>query len=110
MRYLWKYLKIDVISLIETQINNNLLDSTQNVYENLFRSELQASLFSYNKNEIINKRQQGGILTSIYRDTSKLVAGIGSDPLGLGKWNWIDLEYNNIKTRFITSYQYVQSR
>ena len=43
------------------------------------------------------------------KDLAELVASMGLDPLELGRQNWIDLEYNNIKTRFITGYQYIQS-
>ena len=46
----------------------------------------------------------------MYSKTSQIVPGMGSNSIGLERWNWVDLEYNSKKTRFITGYQCIYSQ
>ena len=55
LKHLWKRLHVDIISLIETQINHHLLDTTYNINENLFHSDLHFTIMSSNRNELIIK-------------------------------------------------------
>ena len=64
---------------------------------------------SSNSKELIAKHQQGGVLTALRGDINKVITGSGADNLGLGCWNWIQLQYNNKKIRIITTYQCVKS-
>ena len=40
---------------------------------------------SSNRHELIEKHQQGGILTALRRENMKLITSTGTDPLGLGR-------------------------
>ena len=57
-----------MISLVETKVNKDLLASTQDINESLFRSDQQVIILSSNINKLITKRQQRGVLTTAHRD------------------------------------------
>ena len=68
-----KVLKVDIIGLVETQINPNMLQSKSILTDNLFRAKANFYIFNSNSNEIIGQRQQGGVLTSIRGEYVNLV-------------------------------------
>jgi len=47
--------------------------------------EIQVSIFSFNKNKLINKRQQGSVLTLVRGELSQIVHRIDLDPMVLGR-------------------------
>ena len=73
---------MNLISLVKPKVNRDLLDATQNITKNLFRAESQTTLFSYNKNKLINKRQHSRVLTTIWGDFIKIIKSAGSDLIG----------------------------
>jgi len=103
-------MEVNIISITEIQINPLLLYQKRDLRDSLFCAEQYTCLLNNNSNELINKRQQGGILTSVRGEYSNLVKGSGFDPSNLGRWNWLDLHYNQKKIRIITAYRYVKSR
>ena len=52
-----KVLKVDIIGLVETQINPNMLQSKSILTDNLFRAKANFYIFNNNSNEIIGQRQ-----------------------------------------------------
>ena len=61
LKHLWKRFHIDIISLVETQINYHLLDSTHDANENLFRGDQHFTTMSSNSKRLIAKHQHGGV-------------------------------------------------
>ena len=55
-------------------------------------------------------RQQGGVFTGITGSMSEVVIASGSDPTGLGRWNWIQLKGQSSSTYIITAYQCAESK
>ena len=73
MRYIFKYLDLDLIFLIETQVNPLLLDKTYDILNNILSSGLSSHVMSNNSRELIRRRQQGGVFISIRGEYSNLV-------------------------------------
>ena len=73
------------------QINYYLLDATCDINENLFRGDLHFTIMSSNRNELITKHQQEGVLIALRGEVNKIIAAFGADDSGLGRWNWIQL-------------------
>ena len=59
---------------------------------------------SFNRHELIGKYQQGSVFIALCGENMKLITSIGTDPLGLGRWNWVQMECNGRKIRMITAY------
>ena len=108
--YLWRRLNVDLMSLVETQAQPALLDATCNTPSTLFAHETHVTKLSNNSNELINKHQQGGLMSSVRGECCKLVTATSCDPTGLARWQSIDLKNANGKIRFITAYQGVPSK
>ena len=104
LRRLWSKLDADVVSLVETQINPSFPSNNQSLHYALFRNQLASYIHNNNSNELINHRQQGGVLVVIRGQASRHATATGSDPTGLGRWNYIDLSHNNRKVRIISAY------
>jgi len=49
-------LKVDLIALNETQINNDLMQQSNSVLENLFQGDNHVTIMSHNKYEVIGTR------------------------------------------------------
>ena len=77
LKYLQKRLKIDIITLNKIQINNDLMQQSQRVSDNLFRGESHVTIMSHNKHELIETRQQGGMLTTIKGKYVKFIVESG---------------------------------
>ena len=110
LRRLWTRLEVDLINLIETKINPSLLSRVSDFKDNLFRSSIHHTIFANNSNEHLGVRQQGGVLSSARGDIASFCVGSGADPLKLGRWTWIDLQFPLKKVRMITAYNCVKSR
>ena len=100
----------NLIAITETQINPVLLDSSFNIPELLFQSDLYVARLSNNSRELIGKHQQGGVLFVVRGDLCSLATASDSDNSSLGRWNSIDICNENIKLRMITTYRYVRSK
>ena len=107
--HLWSNLETDVVSLSETQINPSLLNHKDYHHYALFRHQPASSIHNNNSNELIGKRQQGGIMMAMRGEVSKHATVTGADPTGLGRWNYIDLENYSNKIRIISAYKSVKS-
>ena len=97
----WKYkrlrniisrLQVDAVSLVETQINPAVVSPTFSMRNKLFLQKESVSILTNNKQENLGMRQQGGVFTGITGSMSEVVIASGSDPTGLGRWNWIQLK------------------
>ena len=106
---MWSKLETDVVSLAETQINPSLLTHKDSLHYALFRHQPASSIHNNNSNELIGKRQQGGIMMAIRGEVSKHATVTGADPTGLGRWNYIDLVNDSNKVRIVSAYQSVKS-
>jgi len=53
LQRLWNVLDPDLISITEMQLNPNLLDSSYNIPESLFKSDLYVARLSNNSREYI---------------------------------------------------------
>ena len=109
LRHLWSKLDTDVVSLVETQINPSLLRNKDSLHRALFRHQPASSIHTNDSNELISKRQQGGVMMAIRGQVSKCTTETGSDPTGLGKWNYVDLSNGDRRVRIISAYQSVKS-
>ena len=109
LRHLWSKLETDVASLAETQINSSLLTHKDSLHCALFRHQPASSIHNNNSNELIGKRQQGGIMMAIRGEVAKHATVTGADPTGLGRWNYIDLVNDGNKVRNISACQSVKS-
>jgi len=107
---LWRRLKINIVSLNETQINLDLLHQSNTVVNNLFQDKDHFTIISYNKRELIGARQQGRVLTSIKGDYAKLITKAGSNSSGLGTWNWVKIQSEHRKILIMPAYQCVKLR
>ena len=103
-------MNVDIISLVETHIQLTLLDKSYDIPSTLFAYEAHITKLSNNTNELINKYQQGGLLTSICRKYCKLITNTSCNPTGLARRQCIDLKNNNGKIYIITAYQEVSSK
>ena len=56
LRRLWNVLDPDLISIIETQLNPDLLNFSYNIPESLFQLDLYIARLSNNSRELIGKR------------------------------------------------------
>jgi len=63
-----------------------------------------------NRNELISKRQQGGVLSAVRGDLCAIAKSMEGDPTRLGHWNAIDICSEQCKIRFVTAYCCVKSR
>ena len=55
-------------------------------------------------------RQQGGVFTGIIGQATYTTMSTGSNPTGLGRWNWVQLKGPISSTYIITAYQCIKSR
>ena len=67
-------------------------------------------MLSHNKQEHLGMRQQGRVFTGVIGQTTSTAMSTGSDPTGLGRWNWMQLKGPTFSTYIITAYQCVRSR
>ena len=67
-------------------------------------------MLSNSTNELIGKRQQGGLMIAVKGEVSKYATATGADPTGLGRWNYVDLVNIENKVIFISAYQCVKSK
>ena len=65
LRKLWIIFDVNLIGLVEIQINTELLSRGKDVKENLFKSDVNNTIFTSNRNELIDFRQKGGFLSSV---------------------------------------------
>ena len=82
---MWSELETDVVSLSETQINPSLLAHKDSLHYDMFRHQPASSIHSNNSNELIGKRQHGGIMISIRGKVVKYATVTGADSTGLGR-------------------------
>ena len=75
----------DLISITKIQVNPILLDSSYNLPESLFQSELYVARLSNNSRELIGKRQQGRVLSVVRGNLCSLATTSESDLSGLGR-------------------------
>ena len=75
----------DLISLVETQINIELLELRSAATNNLFRSEAHFCIMNNNSNELIGCRQQGRVLLSVYSQALQILRGSGYDITNLSR-------------------------
>jgi hypothetical protein len=85
LKYLWKRLKVDLITLNEIQINVDLLHQAHTVSDNLLQRNNYFTIMSHNKYELISSRQQEGVLTSANGEISQLLTESSCDASGLGR-------------------------
>ena len=72
-------MKGDLIALNKTQINNDLMQQSNSVSENLFQGNNHMVIMSYNKHEMIGTRQQGDTLTVIKGECVQYIIESGID-------------------------------
>ena len=65
IKKLWIIVDVNLIGLVEIQINTELLSRGKDVKENLFKSDVNNTIFTSNRNELIDFRQKGGFLSSV---------------------------------------------
>ena len=65
LKKLWIKCEVDLIRLVETQSNTELLARRNCVKENLFRSCVDNTIFTNNENEFTDVIQQGRVLSSV---------------------------------------------
>ena len=99
-----------MIGIVETHINPELLSRSKEVKENIFRSDINNTILTNNGNELIDARQQGGVLYSVRGELSRFTRASGVDETMLGRWKWIELFFHERKIRFITAYNCKDSR
>ena len=75
---------MDLISLVETQINTELLESRTAATDNLFRTESHFSIMNNNTNKWISRRQQSSLLSSVRGPILQLLRGARYDSTNLG--------------------------
>ena len=85
LRWLWQVFDPNLIAIIETQLNPALLDSSYNILESLFQSDLYIACLSNNNKELISKRQQSGILSIVRGELCSLAQSSDSYTSGLGR-------------------------
>ena len=77
--------------LVEIQTNPLILSSKDSLHISLFYHQPATSTLSNNSNELIGRRQQGGSMLVVRGEVSKHEIAAGTDPTGLGRWNYVDL-------------------
>ena len=65
LRHVWSKINADIMSLVETKINQSLLPNTDSLYAIMFLNDRAMSTISTNANELIGKMQQGEVTTSV---------------------------------------------
>ena len=78
-------MNVDIISLVEIHVQLALLDKSYNILSTLFAYEAHITKLSNNTNELINKHQQGGLLTSLHGEYYKLITNTLCDPTSLAQ-------------------------
>jgi len=63
-----------------------------------------------NQYKLISRRQQGGVLLAVRGDLCPIAKLLEGDPIGLGRWNSIDICSDHCKIRFVTTYYCVKLR
>ena len=63
-----------------------------------------------NRNELISKRQQDGVLLAVRGNLCAIAKSMEGDPTGLGCWNAIDICSEQCKICFVTVYCCVKSK
>ena len=74
-----------MISLIETQIQPNLLDASHNIPDTLFKQKLYISRLSNNSHKLISQRQQGEVFSTVYGNLCALAKTLEGNTSGLGR-------------------------
>ena len=110
LRNIFSRLQVDAVCLAETQVNPVLVPSTHSIRNKLFQQKESVSILSNNNQEHLGMRQQGGVFTGVVGSISEVAIASGSDPSGLGRWNWIQLKGQSSSTYIIAAYQCVESR
>ena len=65
LNYLFHKLDIDIVSLMETQINPELLDCNINIVDKIIATDLLVSSVDNSINKLIRARYQGGVFTRV---------------------------------------------
>ena len=86
-----------------------MLDSTYDTNENLFRGDQHCTMMSGNSKELIAKHRQDGASTATRGEINKIITGSWADELGLGRWNWMQIQHNEKNVRIIAACQCVKS-
>ena len=86
---------MNLISLVETQINPSTRSCKDSLYVAIFRNEPSTQILINNVNELIGRRQQGGVMTLAKGDFTKCITSTGSDPICLGRWDCIEIVNGN---------------
>ena len=89
------------------QVNLILLDRNYNIPNTLFQSDVFMAQMSNNTRELIEKRQQGRVLTAIRGKLRQYAKAGETDQSELGRWNAIDIITEVKKVRVITGYRCV---
>ena len=90
--------------LAETQINPALTLYTFSIRDKIFKDKESITILSHNKQELLGMRQQGSVFTGIIGQATCTTMSTGSDPTGLGRWNWVQLKGPISSTYIITAY------
>ena len=105
--FLFHKSKADIVCLAETNLNWPILqyNSRLNSRIRAFYREFYSSA-SNNRHEKHNKSQRGGTCTFVVNQTTYRVHRSGSDPTGMGRWSWIQIDgKDNHRTRVLTAYR-----
>ena len=70
LRQMMRRIDIDSVAITETQINPSMMFNSNDVHDNLFRVENHVDVMANNSNELLNRRQKGGVMLSIHNDLS----------------------------------------
>ena len=68
MRQIIRRLDIDSVAIAKTKINPSLLFNINFVQNNLFRAEYHVDPMANNSNELLGRRQQGGVMFYVRND------------------------------------------
>ena len=105
MKHISSRLNAVLISLAETQINPSLVTNKNSLNNSLFTNQHVMSILSNNKNELIGRLQQGGVMAAVRVELAKFTCSTGEDPTGIGRWNYVNVSNGAHKCRLVLAYQ-----
>jgi hypothetical protein len=106
LNHLVKQLQIDVISGCETNIDWRQV--SESMLDLLAPAQAKKGTIAHNSTgDILHRNQRGGtMISAIGRlcDTVTARDGIGKDPTNLGRWSWIQLGNDDLRTYIVSAY------
>ena len=73
-------------------MNSVLVPHTFSIRDELLKGKESMSILANNRQKHLGMKQKDSMFTGVIEPVSSLVMSAGSNPIGLERWNWVQLK------------------